>query len=346
MSPVYRLMGMVALLNQRMSRTRLNLIPLNWAAMIGLGILIGIALSALRDASANGTAPRPVSVATLLTQPLMDKNYVAVHGLLVPDAGFEKTKNGRVENAWVPMVDVQGRRAFLVERASGGLGGKPTQTTVTGMLRPIDSKLKSKAQEGGGNIDGVPLTLDYMLVEGQHPGSAVVWGLTAGLASLLLALFVITFLLKYVVFQKVPLAPGRRMEGADVDPDQGANLRVTGNFLLDGQSAQRFLDAPAGYGALETGEIAFVSNIDASNRFMGVTTASRKGLWTVILQKGSARVTDHGLLYSGFSVRPALRLDYREAATGKPGQAVLSFGTEGERTHVLRLIESAPPAVA
>ena len=348
MSLVYRLMGMVALLNQRLSRTRINLIPLNWAAMIGLGILIGAAVNELHDASANGATPRPVSVATLLAQPSMDKNYVAVQGLLVPDAGFDEKEDGgsTVEHTWVPMVDVQGKQAFLVERASAGGGGQPAQTIVTGMLRPIDSELRTKAQEGGGNIDGVPLSLDYMLVEGQHPGSAVLWGSVAALASLLLALFVITFLTKYVVFQKVPLAPGRRMEGADVDPDQGANVRVTGSFLLDGQNAQRFLDVPAGYGALETGEIAFVSNIDASKRFMGMTTSSRRGLWTVILQNGSARVLDHGLLYSGFSVRPALRLDYREAATGKPGQAILSFGTEGERTHVLRMIEAVPPAVA
>ena len=127
-------------------------------------------------------------------------------------------------------------------------------------------------------------------------------------------------------------------------PRRGANVRVTGNFLLNGQSGQRFLDVPAGYGSLETGEVVFASNIDASNRFMGFTTSNRKGLWTMIFQNGSARVADHGLLYSGFAVRPALRVNYREAATGKPGQAVLSFGTDGERAQVLGLIENAPRA--
>jgi len=217
---------------------------------------------------------------------------------------------------------------------------------VTGMLRPMDSDLRAKAQEGGGTIEGVPLDLDTMLVEGEQPGNALVWGLVAGAAALLLALFVITFLMKYVVFQKVPLAPGRFGGAPDVDPAQGANVRVTGNFLLDGKSGQRFLDVAAGYGSLETGELAFVSNIDASSRFMGVTTASRKGMWAVIFQNGSARVLDHGLLYAGFTPRPALRVDYREIATGKPSQAILSFGTEGERAHILGLIENVPRTAA
>ena len=344
MSLVYRLMGIVALLNQRLSRTRINLIPLNWAAMAGLGALLVTSLGEWQDAHANGAAPRPVSVATVLAQPETDKNYVAVQGLMVPDSGFEEKSHGSVEHTWVPMVDVPGRRAFLVERAGPVPDGQPAPATVTGMLRPMDEELKAKAQEDGGTIEGVPLDLNTMLVEGEHPGSALGWGLLGALAAALLALFVITFLQKYVVFQKVSPAPGSFRETSDIDPDQGANVRVTGNFLLDGQNAQRFLDVPAGYGTLETGEVVFVSSIDASNRFMGFTTSSRKGLWTVILQNGSARVADHGLLYSGFAVRPALRVNYREAATGQPGQAILSFGTEGERAHVLRLIESAPPA--
>lgn len=344
MSILYRLMGVVALVNQKLSRMRINLVPLNWVVMIGLGILVSVAVGEWHDASSNGAAPRPVSVASVLANSSTDKNYVAVQGILVPDEGFELKKNGAVEHTWVPMVDVKGRQAFLVERASAGLGGKPAQATVTGMLRPLDSKLRTKAQEDGGTIEGVPLSLDTMLVEGQQPGSALVWGLVAGTAALLLALLVITFLMKYVVFQKVPLAPGRFGGAPDVDPAQGANVRVTGNFLLDGKSGQRFLDVPAGYGSLETGELVFASNIDASSRFMGVTTSSRKGMWAVIFQNGSARVLDHGLLYSGFAARPALRVDYRETATGKPSQAILSFGTEGERAHILGMIESVPRA--
>lgn len=302
MSIVYHLMGMIALLNQRISRTRINFVPLNWAVMVGLGALLVTALGEWQDAHANGATPRPVSVSTVLAHNGMDKNYVAVQGLLVPDSGFEEKVNGTVEHTWIPMVDVQGHKAFLVERASTGLNGEPAPATVTGMLRPMDDELKSKAQEGGGTIEGVPLDLDYMLVEGERPGSALGWGLTAALSAALLALFVITFLQKYVVYQKVPFAPGR-LGASDIDPEQGANVRVTGNFLLDGQKGQRFLDVPSGYGSLETGEVVFASNIDASNKFMGFTTSSRKGLWTIIFQHGSARVMDHGRLYSGFAAR-------------------------------------------
>jgi len=348
MTLLYRMMGLVALLNQRLSRTRVNLVPLNWAAMGGLGALLAVTSAGWQDAHANGQAPRPVSVGQVLAHSGMDKNFVAVQGLLVPGEGFDEKKDGTVEHVWVPMVDVPGHRAFLVERAGGGIGGQDAQATVTGMLRPMDDKLKSKIQEEGGNIEGVPLDTDYMLVEGQKPGSAALWGLGAALSALLLALFVITFLTKYVVFQKVDRAPGLRpgADGSDVDPAQGADVRVTGAFLLDGKTSQRFLDVPSGYGTLETGETIFASNIDASNRFMGITTAKRAGVWSMVLQNGSARVGDHGLLYAGMAVRPALRLSYVEAATGKPAQAVLSFGTEHERARVLALLENARPAGA
>lgn len=174
MSILYRLMGGVALVNQKLSRMRVNLVPLNWAAMIGLGILVSVALSEWHDATSNGAAPRPVSVASVLANSPTDKNCVAVQGLLVPDAGFEAKKDGRVEHTCVPMVDVKGRQAFLVERASAGIGGRLAQATVTGMLRPIDSKLRTKAQEDGGTIESVPLNLDTMLVEGRQPGNALV----------------------------------------------------------------------------------------------------------------------------------------------------------------------------
>ena len=109
MSLVYRLMGIVALVNQKLSRTRINLIPLNWALMAGLGVLAGVALNEWHDAHANGTAPRPVSVSSVLAHRSMDKNYVAVQGLLVPDSGFQmRKKSGTVEHTWVPMVGCAG----------------------------------------------------------------------------------------------------------------------------------------------------------------------------------------------------------------------------------------------
>lgn len=191
MALMYRVIGLVAKLNQRLSRTRINLVPLNWAAMGGLGVLLAISLAGWQDAHANGQAPR----------------------------------------------------------------------TMT-----------------------------------------------------------------------------------DMDPAQGADVRVTGAFVLDGKTSQRFLDMPSGYGTLESGETIFASNIDASNRFMGITTAKRAGTWTIVLKNGSARVGDHGLLYAGTAVRPALKLSYVEAATGKPAQAVLSFGTERERARVLALLETPRPA--
>lgn len=346
MSLLYRLLGVVALVNQRLSRNRVNFIPLNWAAMAGLGVLLFVCLDKYQDAHLNGQTPRTVSVADVLAHRTSEKSYVAVQGVLVPGEGFDEKKDNTVERTWVPMVDLVGRRAFLVQRRTNDLGGKPQQATVTGMMRPMDEKLAAKVQEDGGNIDGVPIDTGYMLVEGERPGSAALWITGAALSALLLGAFIMTFLQKYVVFQPVARAPGPQPEAADIDTSQGADVRVTGTFLLDKVGAQRFLDVPAGFGTLQTGETIFVSNIDASNRFMGMTTAKRAGTWAMILANGSARVGAQGLLYSGTKVRPALRVSYVEAATQKPAEAVLSFGTPQERAHVLALLERPQPAGA
>lgn len=347
MTLLYRMMGLVAQLNQRLSRMRINLIPLNWAAMVGLGALLAASAAGWQDAHANGQTPRTVSVGQVLAHTQMDKNFVSVQGVLVPGSGFDLKENGTIKHVWLPMVDVPGHRAILVQRDADG-GGQAAQATITGMLRPMDSELKTKVQGDGSAVDGVPLDTDYMLVEGQQPGSAALWALGTVLSAVLLALFVITFLTKYVVFQKVDRAPGALAgaDGSDVDPAQGADVRVTGTFLLDAKTAQRFLDVPAGYGTLESGETIFASNIDASNRFMGMTTSKRAGIWSLVLQNGTARVGEHGLLYAGTAVRPALKLSYVEAATGKPASAILSFGTERERARVLALLETTRPAWA
>jgi hypothetical protein len=344
MSIVYRLLGAVARLNERMSHTSVNLLPINWLAMVGLGVLFGVGVTQTREAVVNGATPRAAPLGEVLAHRNVERNFVTVVGPVLPEILRETSKSsGDVRRTWGIMVDPQGARAIFIEfKGSSGTGIEPQVMTITGMLAPLESRVRQKLDEMGGKIEDVPIDAEYVIQEGRSPGDAMTWGLTTALSGILLLLFVITFLRQYIIFQKAG-ARVASMAGTPpaVMPGQGVDLRVTGRFVLDEKNARRFLDVPAGMVTLETGEPAFVSNIDASSKFMGATTVERKGLWAIIVQRDSLRDPDVGTLYVGLATRPALRIRYVDAATSRRETAVLSCETESEREAVIAELNKA-----
>lgn len=180
---------------------------------------------------------------------------------------------------------------------------------------------------------------------------------------LIALVFLISALLKHVIFQRTPptasatpSANGQPFSETSHTPNpttpltknNGQPLRVTGKLRLNEKTAQRFLDIPASMARLDGGELAILSQIDASSRTYGVVTDSRVGLWLLMPQRGSVR-WEEGLLYHGFHPAPALRISYNDALQkNKASSAVLSFDSEATRAAVLRelQLEAAPGASA
>ena len=335
MSIIYRLLGIVARVNENLSRKSINFIALNWAIMVGLGFLLATGMNETRDAWVNGDKPRQATLTEVLDHRNPERNYVSVAGVLFPNAALQKTlenKNNRqttVTGSYVPLLDMATRHGIFVEMA-GQIPSAPSRmSAVTGMLKPIDSMLKTKLQEMGGKLDQVPFDTDYMLVEGAAPGNGLVWGLLTVVSLALFVLFLLTWFLRYVVFERTRRLPPSRAQA----PGDGAGIdfRVSGKFTLDGKAQKRFLNVPATITKLETGELALLSNVDASSNFMGVTTTKRAGLWSIIVPTENLQSAELGLHYVGLAVRPAFRITCRQANSGKTERPILSFSNGAER---------------
>ncbi len=115
-----------------------------------------------------------------------------------------------------------------------------------------------------------------------------------------------------------------------------APLGFTGKLRLHEKEARRFLNIPARAMRLESGALAFVSNIDASTRFSGVVTQSKVGLWISVPRLEStsdAPPIECGTLFYGKKPRPALRVHFNESADAKNARvkAILSFDISPDR---------------
>jgi hypothetical protein len=340
----YRLLGIAALVGQRLSRQRVNLIPLNWPAMAGL---IGLAIWSLvmvRDGVVNGTTPRTVPLADLLTRKGdLGRNFVRTTGMVVPQGQLTKVKRDKntgaetIETVWVPIADSVSKKILLIERANAvEQGTEPHAETVQGMLVPIDSSVRHEL-ESYSSTSQTALDMDYMLVEGKTPAQPAIWIPTLILSSLFGVAMVWTFLRRYIVWRgvttgSIPQRPSRAL------PDT-LSVYATGEFLMSGSNHQdRFLEVPVGISFTPTGDALAYSRINASNKFMGFVTQDRDGTWVLPLGNPRGQSVEVGEIYLGAKCHYALRWKTEAGKT-----VLLSTDTQDEREALLDALAYQPP---
>jgi hypothetical protein len=326
----YRLLGIAARVNVSTSRMSINFLQLNFAMIFLLG-LFGFTFMML---SAGETGPpEVVQLADVLEQRDSGRRYVRIKGKLLDTAITVEEKFGRqkdpvVTGTWVPLVDASGKRGIMVELHKTSLSAVADKTVeLTGQLQMVDPKLATRLQEQDGKVGGVQVDLNRQLYEGLDafdPNVLRVLSLVTGIPALLLF---ITAVNKYVVFRKRSLPSTAPLGDLPAEID----LRVTGRFILGKQDNQRFLDLPAVSGTSEAGELLFVSNVDASVSFLGISANNRKGYWTITALADSLETPESGTFYLGTAARPALRLRYRTGSKRRAEVAVVSFGSELDR---------------
>lgn len=347
MSLFYRLLGLVAKGNERMGRFRVNGIPSNYLILIIVGIVLGIAINATYEAAINGSKPLKLSLENVLDRHDLSKRYVETIGPIVPGASlvYGEEHNGnvdKVEAVYVPMISKAKQKILLVKFKEDITNRPPAVTEVKGMLRPPAPMLTKKLTEMGGRIGPFPVNQEYVLEEGSSPTHVVVAGMGAGVLGLLMILFAMAIARKNLVFQRTPHETHSQPDPATAAaPEGGIALRVSGRFVLGEKVSQRFLNVPAAMGPLKTGELAFVSNIDASKKFMGTVTEVRQGFWAVLMRPESILEPELGRLYLGLAALPAFRLFFTDATTEKPASAVLSFPDEEHRLAMLKELSTA-----
>ncbi|HKW10328.1 MAG TPA: hypothetical protein VJO33_08105 [Gemmatimonadaceae bacterium] len=315
MSALYYVLGVVAKMNSSMWRYRINFLPIN---MLAIGLMLFAGLGTLTDALEsmhNASAPMSVSVAQIHDNASVAQNYVTVTGLDIPNAVFEygdKGTSGRittVQKSWSPLLDRESHRILLVQRPGKLSGGKPHEGTITGMLRGLSTDIRNSLATHNDTIEGIPVETRYMLVAGERPagsiGSAVFTVLLFGVA----ALFLFSWIARDTIFQRVSL--GTPLTRVRSEPPIKVGTTATFALNQSGKSVEkRFVDMPSVLAYDDNGNPALFSNIDASSKFMGVTTSKQAGIWSVAIDAGSVRDPQVGFLYWGTKRRPALRFGY------------------------------------
>ena len=345
MSAFYYVLGVVAKMNASMWRYRINFMPINVLLVGALGIWGFGELSSAIEGSHNDTTPVAVSIQQIHDESNPPQNYVAVTGLDVPVAVFEfgdKAENGeisRVERSWAPLVDTASQRMLLVQRSGKTPGGRAHQATVTGMLRELPADVRKGLAADHDSIQGLPVETRYTLVAGERPADSMTSALTAAVILSVVALFVIATMRRNTIFRRVDFgSPVSKVKS--VDP---LTVGATGTFALEQEGKtieKRFVAMPALLAHLDNGNPALFSNIDASSRFMGITTSKRAGVWTLAVDRGSVQALQVGYLYWGAARRPALRFSYTSA--GAKRQAVISTGDTRMLDAAVALLTTAP----
>lgn len=323
MSALYYVLGFVAKLNAGLWRHRINFLPLNVLLLVGLGAGGYAALNEAIEGASNASTPLSVTLPEIRESQALAQTYVSVTGTDVPVALFEfgnKSSSGQltsVEKSWSPLLDRANHRILLVQRAGRLSGGSPHEATLTGMLRELDGDVRSSLAAQNDTVEGVPVETRFMLVAGDHPGNSVTSALLALFLFACIGLFVYVSVQRNTIFQRANLgSPLSKVKSASP-----LTVKTTGTFALDRAGKiveQRFVNMQSVLGRLEDGTPALFSNIDASNRFMGVKTSNRSGIWSLAVSPGSVRDSQVGFYYWGSSRRrPALRFGYTTPSGAK-----------------------------
>ena len=347
MSAFYYLLGIVAKMNAGMWRYRINFLPINVLLIGAMGFWGFGELSSAIEGSHNDATPLAVSIEQIHDEANPTQNYVAVTGLVVPKALYEfgdKGANGeltRVERSWSPLVDTASQRILLVQRSGQTPGGVNHEATITGMLRELPPDVRSGLAAHHDTVQGLAVETRYTLVAGEEPADSMTSALTAAVVLSIVALFLIASIKRNTIFRRVDFgSPVSKVKS--VDP---LKVGATGTFALEQEGKtieQRFVAMPALLAHLDNGNPALFSNIDASSRFMGITTSKRAGVWTLAVETGSVQGLRVGYLYWGTKRRPALRFSYRSA--GKKRQAVISTDDTKILDAAVALLTTTPAA--
>ncbi len=192
----------------------------------------------------------------------------------------------------------------------------------------------------------------YLMGTSTSIGSIWLLGAIFVVMATAILIFFITWLCQYIIFQQTSPSLSAALSESEVtqelndiagaDTEEGrlitgvGSLHVTGEFVLDEKTQQRFSNAPAVMKIFSTGDVALFSKIDASSTFYKtIMLKQRVGIWYLVMRHNSLRLIEPGNLYFGWNTRPALRVYFTDAFKPKPAMAVLSFSDEIERATVI-----------
>jgi hypothetical protein len=346
---VYRILAVVAAFNNKSSRTRVNGMPFHLWIVFGCLVVVGISSDLqLRDASVYGKSPVKMTVASIGASGTANK-YVTVTGPLDTSAGLTVTTNNDT-STYDPLYDPKTKNAILVKAAGVIANASGKNVTVSGMLRPIESDVQKNLDSTGDKLGKYNITSNLSLNADETPTNPQWYLLTLIICGIPALLIMLCVFLKNIIYQKTVAFGMNRIAGATSIPApiDRIPVRMNGRLTLTPKISQRFLNMSSVVTTVSSGEIAILSNINASISTQFGSLINRSGLWAAVVKPGTLRTESKGNIYLGMSVRPALTLSYIDIASPKEKKAscVLSFNSEDDRDNMWDELQKPTPTVS
>lgn len=327
---IYRVLGIIAPVNERLGRLRLNLIPANFLLMVAFGALAVVSWNSVGKVLASRRPPEPQTVETLIGKTRFAQGYVAVRGRLMEDSRLafaQESAAGKLALAdytWVPLVDEATGKAVLVQFAAGHeAAADGGAITVEGILRPVNPVVARQLKETKYVHAGVPIARGFMIIAGRQPGNLqgpIVTGTVFAAVALGLAWAMVR---RNVIFMPTASALSGGHAGL-LDTASSEPLLVSGTLSLDGKTRRFFTNMPAVMQRAETGETALLSYIETSSTVYGIKTKQHAGVWTLLIRPGSITEVQSGYVFWGLKKMRAMRFGYVSAISGNAERAVVA----------------------
>ena len=327
---VYRLLGVIAPVNQRLGRIRVNFIPANIALILSVGALAAISWNSVGKVLASRRTPEPQTVDVLISKTRFAQGYVAVQGKLMADSRLTFGEPGGVGNlqladyTWAPLVDGENGTAIMAQfPAAHDFPGNASDVTVEGILRPLNSVVSRQLKEHKYVHAGIPIDRRFMLVVGRRPGSLqgpIITGTVFGVFALALAWC--TFKRNAIFMPADGTSSGSAaalLESASTEP-----LLVSGTMALNEKKRRFFTNMPAIMQRVQTGDMALLSNITTSSSYFGIKTDEHTGVWMIVMRAGSITEAQSGYVFWGMKKMRATQFRYVNAMTGASERAVVA----------------------
>ncbi len=115
---IYRILGLLAAMSHRMSRLRINFVPLNVGVFILLAVVAHKGVKMMGEARTSDPAAQRLTVRDVLADPSSRQPHIELHGFIDAGVVLESGRKqagkdvlSRVDEQFAPIVDETGRRA-------------------------------------------------------------------------------------------------------------------------------------------------------------------------------------------------------------------------------------------
>jgi hypothetical protein len=325
---VYRLLGLLAPINQRLSWFRVNFIPSNALFLIALAAIVFLNVNSIAAVQKARTAPEPRPVSRVLATPTPLRSYVALQGRLRTDAriAFDEQRAGGnlilADYTWVPLADRAAREAILVQfEANETFDESGEDVEIEGIIVPMLPALKRLLEETNFVRAGTRIVPRYMLVAGRRPGSLTTPSVVIAVAVVLFLSVVWLTYNKNVVFMP---SDGVPVAGAIQKPAM-ESLALSGRFTYDGQTHRYFTNVPGSITRTESGNPVLSTLLETSTTRYGVLkSVEHSGMWLLPIEAGSITGVQAGHVFWGTRKLRAIRFRFVNGLTRKPDSAVIA----------------------